>query len=178
MIFKVRMLAFENLGTIREVEVPDSELQGLPTIGVLEKVYHYGQNDVQPQECCSVSMGDVAEVNGKLYICQSAGWAKISTEDFNEYASLDRRARHFSKFVYPHEIPAEKPQQYAWFSEAFKKQFGYFTVQLPDGKIVEATQKSENPHEMFNWSDIQPLGPIESTVEYHWNEETLRGWGV
>ena len=65
MIVRVHMLAFHEPGKIRLVHVPNA-----PNANdysnrdeLLEAVFHYGQNDVQPiNECCSVSVGDVIEL--------------------------------------------------------------------------------------------------------------------
>ena len=77
MKIEVEMLAFEN-GKIRVVNVPDDEWnQCLSEASKLEQVFFYGQNDFQPQQICSVSVGDVARLNGKRFLCASVGWQEI-----------------------------------------------------------------------------------------------------
>ena len=77
------MLAFAPKGTIREVDIPDDKTKG-SLEQVLECIFHYGQNDFQPRECYSVSVGDVAEVDGEYYECAFCGWEKISKEEFDK----------------------------------------------------------------------------------------------
>lgn len=64
MVFEVEMLAFQG-GIIREVDVPDEVFYELESVmDVLEKVFHYGQNDFQPVEGrYSVSVGDVIRID-------------------------------------------------------------------------------------------------------------------
>lgn len=81
MIFKVHMLAnnppeWENP---RLVDVPNEEVVS-DDMELLESIWIWGQNENQPRNCCSVSMGDVAEIDGKFYICQSTDWKEISKD--------------------------------------------------------------------------------------------------
>jgi len=100
MKFNVRMLAFEDPnpdGTpkVRVVTVPDHELTGKPEHD-LERIWYYGQNDFQPDpHHCSVSMADVAEYDGKLYVAASMGWKEIDAIQYLEFLHLDRRNRQF-----------------------------------------------------------------------------------
>jgi hypothetical protein len=58
MIFEVELNAFMN-GEIREVDVPDEVFfECITTEDVLDQVFRFGQNEVQPKDMCSVSMGD------------------------------------------------------------------------------------------------------------------------
>ena len=66
--YQVNMLAFNNndprLGGIdsfvmREVEVPFTETIMKSTDEILELIYTYGQNHIQPKNCESISVGDV-----------------------------------------------------------------------------------------------------------------------
>ena len=100
--YKVHMLAnnppeWENP---RKVAVPSEEVVS-DTMKLLEAIYIWGQNENQPRECCSVSMGDVAEVDGKFYICQSIGWKEISKDELAEYKAIPQRDRSWSEFVRP-----------------------------------------------------------------------------
>lgn len=81
----VYMTAFVDRGTIREVEIPDIDPGDLHA--VMENVFHYGQNDFQPQNKPSVSVGDVAEFQGKLYLCKPVGWQEVTREWFDRYAA-------------------------------------------------------------------------------------------
>ena len=86
MIIPVHMFAFHNdRNTVRKVNIPDYELSTIlkmSTKNLLEIVFEYGQNEFQPQNVCSVSVGDVAEVDGEYYLCGSIGWDRISKEEF------------------------------------------------------------------------------------------------
>ena len=101
MLVKVLMLAFENDGVVRTVDVPDEEtsptLQGVDPYWfenhVLERVFYYGQNDFQPQNICSVSVGDVVEHEGKYFMCAVTGWIEITPETLAEYKKLPRGYR-------------------------------------------------------------------------------------
>lgn len=101
MIVRVRMLAFEELlpdgaPVIREVDVPDAEITGSVLLD-LDAVYYYGQNDFQPRECCSVSVGDVAEYAAKLWYCGRSGWLEMPEGEYVQYTAMDRRERLFSR---------------------------------------------------------------------------------
>lgn len=89
MIIKVHMLAFQDRGMIREVDIPDDEIDSLQDDGsnhmeILELVFKYGQNDFQPRPCPSVSVGDVAQIDGKYYACCGTGWRSVPELEFNE----------------------------------------------------------------------------------------------
>lgn len=58
MIYEVEMNAFGN-GQIRKVEIDDEAIEGMGLTEILELIFKFGQNDVQPQDMPSVSMGDV-----------------------------------------------------------------------------------------------------------------------
>ena len=58
------MVAFEDPIRVREVEVRDEEVSHCEnTEGILSCIYYWGQNDFQPLHCCSVSVGDVIELD-------------------------------------------------------------------------------------------------------------------
>lgn len=87
MIIPVHMLAFHNdRSVIRNVNIPDyefTEADGIPE-QILELVFEYGQNEFQPQEIASVSVGDVANLDGVYYMCAPMGWDKISKDEFDK----------------------------------------------------------------------------------------------
>ena len=77
----VEMLAFMN-GEIREVEVPKTEWDAAEDkTDRLELVFKYGQNDFQPQEMCSVSMGDVIVMGNSRYRVAMFGFEEVSMEE-------------------------------------------------------------------------------------------------
>lgn len=92
MIVEVEMLAFGEPGEVRKVEIPEN----LDNVTVLDSVFHYGQNDFQPQNHPSVSAGDVIRYKGENYLVASVGFKKLTDEQLNEYRSLDRKDRFFT----------------------------------------------------------------------------------
>lgn len=80
---------------VREVMVPDGEVPPLGREGVdelLEAVFRYGQNDVQPMpECYSLSVGDVIELDdGRRFVVGGFGFAPF---DGDPQEAADARAR-------------------------------------------------------------------------------------
>ena len=59
MIYRVFLLAFGGPGQTRLVSVADKPRTREE---LLEVIFYYGQNDIQPAGCCSVSVGDVIEL--------------------------------------------------------------------------------------------------------------------
>ena len=101
-IVQVRMLAFHdstpNNVIISEVAVPDAEgyqlWADLCISAKLEQAFKWGQNDFQPQSSrCSVSVGDVVELDDKLWLCCSSGFKEIAQEDFDTLLATPRRDR-------------------------------------------------------------------------------------
>jgi hypothetical protein len=83
-------------GEIRNVNVPDSQVFNGDRDGLLEKVFHYGQNDFQPiPDRCSVSVGDVVLLNGVPFICRPVGFEEITPEELARYEAMDRDQRWF-----------------------------------------------------------------------------------
>lgn len=93
MIFKVRMLAFGDPGDVREVDVPDEEISRKTTKTstqsfMLELIFKYGQNDFQPKKMPSVSMGDVIEYDGKLFVVCALGFNELKAEKLALYEEM------------------------------------------------------------------------------------------
>lgn len=90
MIFNVELLAFGQ-GKIRPVSIDDEEVYQLKQDGLdalLESIFHYGQNDFQPLEFPSVSVGDVIhivdlfdKIPEKHLVCLT-GFKKLSEEKY------------------------------------------------------------------------------------------------
>lgn len=63
---------------LRIVNVPFDEVDTTKGIHhLLELVFKYGQNDFQPKNSPSVSVGDIAVVNDKYYLCEPFDWTEI-----------------------------------------------------------------------------------------------------
>ena len=76
--FEVEMHAFMD-GKIRTVDVPDDEYIEKTSIdGALNSIYHFGQNEVQPKQMCSVSVKDVIRYKGKRYRVAVTGFDEIT----------------------------------------------------------------------------------------------------
>lgn len=82
---RVYLLAFGYPGEIREVEIPDSYDPLDP--GTLETIFWYGQNEVQPQNHPSCSVGDVIELGG-YWLIQNVGFKELTSQEFEEYKEL------------------------------------------------------------------------------------------
>ena len=82
MIYRVFMLAFGGPGKTRLVHVP---FKSRTREELLEAIYHYGQNDVQPdRHCCSVSVGDVIELprQAAFYRVTPEGFERVQPTGF------------------------------------------------------------------------------------------------
>lgn len=82
--FKVHMLAFGKPGEIRRVDVPENRFimqdyhNNLISLDdCLQHIFYYGQNDFQPREHPSVSVGDVIEFDNKKYRVEMIGFSEI-----------------------------------------------------------------------------------------------------
>jgi hypothetical protein len=80
-----------NDGKYRNVEVPSHHLSS-DTFDSLEQVFHYGQNDFQPQSSPSVSVGDVINLGSEYYIVQNFGFKQIKSEEYDNLKRVCNRA--------------------------------------------------------------------------------------
>ena len=87
MIIPVHMFAFSEEGDksrVRNVQIPistDDDIslyKGDELNSVLEMVYKYGQNEFQPMQFPSVSVGDVAQVGNRYFMVVSMGFKEMS----------------------------------------------------------------------------------------------------
>jgi hypothetical protein len=93
MQFKVHMLTFGNPEEFRIVDVPPKELLNKTEKEVLELIFQYGQNDFQPQDHPSVSVGDVIEYYNKYFAVSGVGFAEISEQEFEKNKNMTREER-------------------------------------------------------------------------------------
>jgi hypothetical protein len=105
MKFQVEMLAFGNWGEIREVEVPD-HLVINDTTEMLETVFYYGQNDFQPVQHPSVSMGDVIRMGNDRYLVCHMGFRQLTPVEYACYTRLAQRDRHISPLLHSYQPSA------------------------------------------------------------------------
>jgi hypothetical protein len=77
--FEVELNMFKQ-GAIRKVEVPEFMLKGDDKEN-LETIYFFGQNDFQPRELPSVSMGDVIRYKEERWLVLGSGFRKLKEGD-------------------------------------------------------------------------------------------------
>lgn len=75
MIYEVELRAYGG-GAIREVSVPESEMWHSDE-QLLDLIFKYGQNDFQPRQLPSVSVGDVIRLLDKKFLVKSIGFQEI-----------------------------------------------------------------------------------------------------
>jgi len=76
---EVELWGFGSNGEIREVEAPDWVLK-TKLLGLLERAFYYGQNDIQPKKQRSVSVGDVVRWKGRRFIARTLGFEEIEAD--------------------------------------------------------------------------------------------------
>ncbi len=85
-VIPVFLLAFRRPGepaVIRPVKVPDEAIgRASSESAICELAFKFGQNDFQPLPFRSVSVGDVASLEGRLFIVEVAGFREISRVEF------------------------------------------------------------------------------------------------
>ncbi len=86
MKIEVEMRAFGD-GKIRVVEVPANEAEGESEAGLLDLAFKWGQNDFQPQQMPSVSVGDVVRVGGKRFLVEGVGFAEVREGEHHKCAT-------------------------------------------------------------------------------------------
>lgn len=83
----VHMMAFgdKNSYRTRIVDIPDNEFEKAEDVNQgLELVFKYGQNDFQPQDIHSVSVGDVVEYfRHRYWMVMGTGWKKLTKREFD-----------------------------------------------------------------------------------------------
>lgn len=97
--YKVALVGFQSFDT-REVEVPDS-VKYATTRDILEFIFQYGQNDLQPiKNKRSVSSGDVIFFGDKLYKVDNIGFSEITAEALWDEVTfqVERRKRTRNEF--------------------------------------------------------------------------------
>ena len=95
--FNVHMLANELDYRIREVHCP-AVTSDVGIDNILNEIWVQGQNDIQPQKCCSVSVGDVAEVNDRFYVILMTGFLPLNARQLLAYATTEQRDRSLYTF--------------------------------------------------------------------------------
>lgn len=99
MIIPVRMLAFHDVNTVRPVFIPDDKIRERASVyTILDLTFEYGQNefcqgpdaDKIRTTTCSVSVGDVVEIDNTPYMVMMAGFKKLSQEEYDNYKAIPK----------------------------------------------------------------------------------------
>lgn len=93
----VEMLAFGKKNELREVEIPDD----IPMYTALDEVYHWGQNEHQPQPHPSVSVGDVIRWEGAKYMICPFGFRQMCEAEYKDYLKVPQTERMLVAYVVP-----------------------------------------------------------------------------
>ena len=111
-IFQVSQ--FRNGGVIRNVKVPTEKLKDLEKHLILELVFHYGQNDFQPQDHPSVSVGDIILYNEERWMVAGFGFKQITSEEWQQLcqASIMSKAKNVPYYKELYDIMGEKSFQF------------------------------------------------------------------
>lgn len=87
--FKVEQMMF-NKGKVRMVDVPYIALLGEVDYD-LNKIFQYGQNEIQPKNAPSLSVCDIIEwPNGDKYIIKGMGFEKLTEEMYQKFQEILR----------------------------------------------------------------------------------------
>lgn len=70
----MQIIAHLTSGIDRAIDVPDDELTG-DLDHDLEQIFYWGQNEFQPRNCPSLSVGDVVKYLDKRWKCEGTGWS-------------------------------------------------------------------------------------------------------
>jgi len=83
----VELLAFESNEEKmwREVDITNYPLN-------MNSVFELGQNEFQPQDRCSVSMGDVIHWENEKHLIMGCGFKKLTEKEYEIYKLLPRRS--------------------------------------------------------------------------------------
>jgi hypothetical protein len=92
MLVKVELLGCgeKEKGKFREVTVHEADLN---------EIFYWGQNDFQPLNCRSVSMGDIIYLNNKRFVICAIGFKEINDSEYEEYCNTPPRDRMFLPMV-------------------------------------------------------------------------------
>lgn len=100
-VFQVQMLALGQPEEIREVLVKDYEKED-DNLTILEKVYYWGQNDLQPQKHPSVSVGDIIEIAIEkeilFFLICPLGFHQLSKKEYNNFKMIPQKNRSLEAY--------------------------------------------------------------------------------
>jgi len=102
--FKVYQLAFDAAdcladAPVRPVDILDDcdEMDFYRETGncfpLLHAIFKYGQNEFQPRETYSVSVGDVVEIDGNHWVVRPTGFKQLPPESLQDLLDTDCHSR-------------------------------------------------------------------------------------
>lgn len=71
---------------------------------ILELAFRYGQNDFQPRQMCSVSVGDVILLDGEMFMVMGGGFKKITDREYLDFWNTPRRERSLVGYEFGNEF--------------------------------------------------------------------------
>lgn len=96
MKFIVELLAHGKEGEVREVEFDNvyatSDLEATRNL-TLRLIFEHGQNERQPQDHPSVSVGDVIRLGEDRYLVLPSGFKRLSQAAYERYKAIPRDQR-------------------------------------------------------------------------------------
>lgn len=101
MKFIVELLAYGKDGEVREVEIKNLLKYDVRKAAneILQLIYEYGQNDMQPQEHPSVSVGDVIRLGEDRHLVLPVGFKKLSQADYDAYKAIPQNQRAIGLYL-------------------------------------------------------------------------------
>lgn len=97
----VYMTAYGTKNEIRIVEIPDNEITPKSTISdALALTFKYGQNDFQPRQHPSVSVGDVVYLKNRYFMVLGVGWKELTEVEFKGLPDNVARSPKFLNKMY------------------------------------------------------------------------------
>lgn len=194
---RVFLLAFKP-GTVRTVRIPDTT----PESQLLETVFYYGQNDVQPQPMPSVSMGDIIEhpLTKALHRVAMMGFQNLPS-GYHPYRLVGNEAIEAAMGLRPN--PKKKKQSkkkpVAWYARllpgnwyrgtdsqgkgvgvAYMGEGAYLTWERGIAEAfasLAAQQSKKFPPQLFTYTITQGLNIIDARSKIMFDAKALLGVG-
>lgn len=84
-----------NISWTRNYDTESIEIHPAHVERLLNLVFYWGQNDFQPMDIPSVSVGDVIIWSEKTYRVACVGFEKLTIQEYTQYLRLDSNDRSF-----------------------------------------------------------------------------------
>ena len=112
MRFQIYQTAFNNGDSLdqfdtRTADIPIKEIaphhplstEHRDTPAILNLIFKYGQNEIQPQQAYSASVGDIIRFAGDLYLIRPVGFLKLDNESLQDLLDLDSIERSLGRIT-------------------------------------------------------------------------------